>query len=97
MVIQPVMQADLSSIAQKDLLAIAHVVLVTVQVVTVAVANAQAVTVALVTVQVPARLTVVLVMLLHSVKNLFHVMVQVLRVMTAVVAAQMQIVVTTAY
>jgi hypothetical protein len=36
-------------------------------------------------------------MLLRSVKNLFHVMVQALRVMTAVVAAQMQIVAITAY
>jgi hypothetical protein len=71
--------------------------LVTVQVVTAAVANVQAVTVALVTVQVPARLIVVLVMLLHSVKSLFHVMMQAQRVMAAVVAAQMQIVVTTAY
>ncbi len=97
MVIQRVMQA-----VQKDLLAIAHVALVTVQVVTVQVVTAtavtaQAVTVALVTVQVQVRLTVVLVMLLRSVKNLFHVMVQALRVMTAVVAAQMQIVVITAY
>jgi hypothetical protein len=82
---------------QKDLLAIAHVALVTVQVVTATAVTAQAVTVALVIVQVQARLTVVLVMLLRSVKNLFHVMVQALRVMTAVVAAQMQIVAITAY
>jgi hypothetical protein len=104
---QTVIQLDLSLTAQKDLLAIVHVALVTaIQVATVVVLSAQVavvqvVTATLGTVQMQACRTVVLVTLPHSVKNLSHVMVQVLHVarvtLIAVVTVQMQIVVTTVY
>jgi hypothetical protein len=86
---QMVTLADLSSTAQKDLLAIVHVALViamlvaiaqtvTATVASVQVVVAQVATVALVTVLVHllVRLTVVLVMQLLSAKNLSHVMAQ---------------------
>jgi hypothetical protein len=96
-----------SSTVQKDLLATAHVPLVTViQVVIEAaviaqIAVVQVVTVALVTVQMLVRQIAVSVMPLLSVKNLSHVTAQALHAVkvavTAVVIAQMQIVVITVY
>ena len=100
-------QLGLISTVQRDLLAIVHAALATViQVVIVAVLNVQVavvqvVTVTLVIVQMLARLTVASVMQQLSVKNLSHVMAQVLHAAKAIViaveTAQMQIEATTVY